>query len=190
MTEPGKYRGTKRIGKIKSERKQTGKKELGVTASVGLGVGTTAVLLGDDDPSDWDNEELLHGRRRDRNGHFQGRDPNVIPREVHNELIRRSMRSADKSFRRMQSMALEQLQSIIEGVDVDDKDRLKAIELVLHRTLGKVPEKVDVAMAKAPWEDLLVDSIVDVGPPLPEPKTSPKVTTKRKRKVADGKGDK
>lgn len=32
----------------------------------------TAVLHGEDSLDDWDDEELLHGRRRDKGGRFRG----------------------------------------------------------------------------------------------------------------------
>lgn len=38
---------------------------------------------------DWDMEELLRGYRRDKGGKFRGRPPQVVPREVHQELAKR-----------------------------------------------------------------------------------------------------
>ena len=41
------------------------------------------------DVSDWDLEELIRGYRRAKDGSFRGRPPQVVPREVHEELAKR-----------------------------------------------------------------------------------------------------
>lgn len=131
----------------------------GIRAGVSLGKGNTDVLTGRDDPADWDDEELLHGRRRDRNGAFQGADPQVIPKAVQDELTRRMMRKAHNKIRQMNDDALEQLEALITGSEVDDKVRIKAIEMVLNRNIGKVPERLEVGVSEQPWERLVVEGI-------------------------------
>lgn len=160
VTENGK--GTT-VKKLKAKKKAAGGKNVRPRrAKVSVSEGTADVLLGQDDPRTWDDEEILHGRRRDRNGGFRGLDPTVIPRAVHDEMIRRSMRNADRSLRKMQTAALEQLAAIVDGEDVDDKDRINAIKIILERTAGKVPDKIEVSAQTEPWEKLIVDAIVDV----------------------------
>lgn len=161
MTSPRRPRSAPTSSQLRKQ-KEAGKSIVGKRAKVTTGVGTTAVLTGEDDPRDWDDEEILHGRRRDKNGNFSGKDPDVVPRAVHNELIRRSLRKADRRFRNMQEVALDALEDIIKGAETEDKDRLKAIDMVLQRTIGKVPDKIEVAVQEAPWEGLVVAAIVDV----------------------------
>lgn len=47
------------------------------------------LMAAGNDLADWDMEELLRGKRRDKNGNFGGRPTKMIPREVHDELARR-----------------------------------------------------------------------------------------------------
>jgi hypothetical protein len=146
----------KSVGALEKERAEGKvKRKQPPKAKVIMSPTATGVLLGDDDVSDWDDEELLMGRRRDKNGHFTGAEPRVIPKAVHDELIRRTTRKAQAKFQEMQDDALEALQAIVTGADVDDKDRLKAVEMVLNRTIGRAPEKVEVTAHRRPWEDIV-----------------------------------
>jgi hypothetical protein len=128
-------------------------------AAISVSKTTTRVLMGSEDPRDWDDEELAHGRRRDRNGGFQGSDPKVVPKLVQDELMRRMMRKTGERLRKMNDDALDQLELLLTGSDVDEKTRLKAIEMVLNRNVGKIPERMEVTAQTKPWEGLVVEAI-------------------------------
>lgn len=58
-------------------------------ASISLGRTNAAILHGDEDLTLWSEEELIRGPRRDKNGSWSGRPPKVVPKAVHDELVRR-----------------------------------------------------------------------------------------------------
>ncbi len=62
-----------------------------------------------EDVSTWDDEELFRGRRRAVDGSFRGREPRVLPREVHLELQRRMLMDGATKLRRMVLPALTPL---------------------------------------------------------------------------------
>jgi len=140
-------------------RAEAGEDIDGIRAGVNLGKGNTDVLTGRDDPRDWDDEELLHGRRRDRKGGFAGNDPTVIPKAVQDELTRRMMRKAHARIQKMNEDALDTLEHLMTGADVDDKVRIKAVEMILNRNIGKVPERMEIGAVSQPWESLVVEAI-------------------------------
>jgi len=110
---------------------------------------------------DWDEEELRRGYRRDKNGNFTGRPPEWIPRECYQELTRRALDSASKKLSDHVEEAVSELIAISTSMDADHKDRLKAIEMILTRVMGKEPIKVDIKTEPAKWEVALNVSIVN-----------------------------
>lgn len=108
---------------------------------------STADIL--EDPtklSEWDDEELRRGYRRASDGKFRGRPPRVIPTVCHQELTRRMLKQAQQLFNDNLPAAVEVLMEIIKSKNSDDHAKIKAISMVLDRTMGKTPEKVDVSV--------------------------------------------
>src|SRR5678816_4765825 len=64
-------------------------------ALVRVGTAGTAVLAGEDDLSEWTDEELKRGRRAVQvganKGKFLGKEPIVVPKKLHDELVRLSL---------------------------------------------------------------------------------------------------
>jgi len=131
-------------------------------ATITLGVHQTALLLGEEDLSTWDMEELRQGRRRDSKGNFSGRPPKVIARPVYLELVRRILDEANLAILDLVMPAIVQLGAIIEGgaIDKEDSIRLKAIQEVLNRVLGRPEQKVAVSSEQRPYQKV-ERSIVD-----------------------------
>ena len=101
-----------------------------------------------DDPeavADWDDEELRRGRRRDKNGKFTGRDPVVIPTAVYREMVRRATRGAEKKMAENLEMAIDTLVAIAgsHSEATEDKDRIKAAEIIINRVMGREPVKIE-----------------------------------------------
>lgn len=159
----GKARPTKKrtVAEVTRLRDEVGIDTDHMRVEVALGKSGSDVLMERDDPRDWDDEELLRGRRRDKNGNFSGADPKVIPKAVYEEMQKRMLIDSRKKMTQMVETGLEKLKDILEGQDTADKDRLKAIQMLFDRTMGRTPEKVEVGPVRQPWEDLVVDSIVD-----------------------------
>jgi hypothetical protein len=127
---------------------------------VRLGPTATRVLSGQESVSDWDDDEIKRGRRRDKNGGWQGRDPVVVPMALHEEAIKRTFEEAQELFRKGLVPAVKYLTSIVENEDVEDKDKLKAVQMILDRVLGKPVERVEINTEPEPWEDAVVASVV------------------------------
>lgn len=131
-------------------------------AFVRLGRGTTDILVGKEDLRTWSDEELRRGQKKDKNGRFQGRAPNIVPKAVHDELVRRTLDEAGQMLRTNLVAAVEVLVDVMNGADVEPKDKLKAVQMIMDRVMGKAPEKIDVTIGeKKPWEDAV--SVVIVG---------------------------
>lgn len=128
---------------------------------VRIGRGTTAVLTGREDLSTWTNEELERGQKMSVNGDFRGRPPQIIPKAIHDELVRRTLAKAQEVMRSNTVAAVEILVDIAKGADVEPKDKLKAIQMIMDRVMGKTPEKIDVTVGEKPaWEVALEHAIV------------------------------
>lgn len=128
-------------------------------AYVRLSPNTTKTLI-EDDFSDWDMEELVEGRRRDKNGGFTGRKASVVPAALVREHHKRVFDEAHAKMREGMAEAVDMLMELVNGADVDDAVRLRAIELVMNRVLGRDVVSVDVSVQSAPWQGLMATSIV------------------------------
>jgi hypothetical protein len=108
---------------------------------------------------DWDEEELIRGYRRGRNGRF-GDPPKFIPREVAQEAFRRLVRVGERKLRQNYVKAIDQLVVLALDEDTPAKVKLEAIKEIQNRTVGKTPDVL--VTTDAPWRDMLVDSVVPI----------------------------
>lgn len=129
---------------------------------VRMGVMNTRIMTGVEDLSLWDVEELKHGQRRDKNGRFQGRQPVIVPKKMHDELVRRTLSRAQELMRENLEGAVGVLTALMMDPTVDAKDRITCAKIVMDRVMGKETIKVDVEV-KAKWEEALESSIVTIG---------------------------
>lgn len=115
---------------------------------------TTAVLENRIDVSTWDEEELIRGRPRDKNGHFRGRPPTLLPRELYDELRRRTLTEYEEHVRQALIPAIKALREIAEGnADPDTAAvQVRAIQEILNRAVGKPKERVEISHEIKPWE--------------------------------------
>lgn len=108
---------------------------------------------------DMDDEELRAGRMRDN----LGRIPKVtktlenIPRDLYDAMVAEHQTRTQEKFREQLDEALNTLVGIMTDDTCEPKDRADAAKYLIERTMGKTPERVQVAVAKAPWEEMLGD---------------------------------
>lgn len=126
---------------------------------VQMGRMNTAILAGHEDLSTWSDEELRRGQKKDKNGRWQGRRPSVVPKALHDELVRRTLSKAEELMRDNLHTAVEALVDVVTGEDVEDKDRLRAIAMIMDRVMGKEPQRVEVG-GDAPWMAAIAAAIV------------------------------
>jgi hypothetical protein len=144
------------------ERHEAGEDVSDQRALIRMGPANTAILIGADDLSDWDSEELRHGQRRDKNGRFQGKAPKVVPKACYDELVKRTLSEAQQLFTDNIVVAVQALVDIVTSPMAEDKDKLRAIGMITDRAMGKAPERVEVT-GTAKWELALRAGIVSVG---------------------------
>lgn len=142
--------------RAKAERGEATGKE---RALVRIGASNTRVLTGQDDLSDWSDEELRYGRRASKDGTFDGRPPKIVPKALHDELIRRTLSQANDLMRTNLPKAVEMLVHLATSGAVEPKDRLRAINMIMERVMGKPADKVEIS-GDAPWLIALQAGIV------------------------------
>jgi hypothetical protein len=153
-------RNASTVGRLKrkAERGETTGNERAV---VRIGTMNTKLLTGQEDLSAWSDEELQRGQRKDRNGRWQGRKPRVVPKAVHDELVKRTLSKAQDLFRDNLVTAVEVLTDIVTDDSVEPKDKLRAIAMITDRVMGKAPERVELS-GDTPWMVALTGAIVSV----------------------------
>jgi hypothetical protein len=110
---------------------------------------------------DWDDEELIRGYRRNRDGRW-GPPPKFIPREVQQQCFRTLVGRGDRKMREAYLASVQELVGLAHSAD-SEKVKLEAIREVMNRLVGKVPDRVHVA-TEQPWEGFLADSLVPYTP--------------------------
>lgn len=109
--------------------------------------------------TDLDDEEVAQQRFRDRAGGFNGRPPVLTGKqqaEFRRELLRRGQRSLDSMY----IEALGVLKEIAKSAVAEDRDRLKAADMLIQRVAGKVPDRVELGPVDA-FSGVL-EGIIDV----------------------------
>lgn len=158
----GKRRSSSRAALLdKKERGELHGKE---RALVRVGPMNTKILLGEEDLSEWSIEELRAGRRLSKDGTFNGRVPTIVPKALHDELVRRTLSEAERKLRDSLDDAVTALTDLVSDPKVDAKDRLKAAGMIMDRVMGKGVDKVEVTAELKPWEKALTGGIVAMDP--------------------------
>lgn len=148
-------------------------------------------LEGTLNPRDLTWEELTRGQLADRNGHFSGRPPAVVPRTFHTACVREIQRRLNQRFAAAADEAVDTLVDVMRNGEGEQfsqferggTQRLAAAKYIIERVIGKVPDKLEVTENVTVWQgmqeggELLVDidapddvAVVEVEaiePPLP-----------------------
>lgn len=124
---------------------------------------TAELIAGEIDPAEWDDEELLRGYSRAKDGSFRGRPPSVVPMEVYQEFVRRQLHRAEQGFVDSVADAVRALRNIALDPEVEPPTRLKAIEMILDRVWGKPTQRHELggALTLEPWRQVVEDVTID-----------------------------
>ncbi len=128
---------------------------------------SAAVAFDGEDLSEWDDTELLRGRRRNpKTGKFHGHDPQVVPHRLVQELTKRRMSRAAALMSYSVTDAVKLLRAVVRDEEADLPLRMEAAKQLLDRVLGRPREAIslDVHGSLAPWQAMAADSIVRVVP--------------------------
>jgi hypothetical protein len=108
---------------------------------------------------DMDDEELRCGRMRDANGKIPrvNKTMEMIPRDLYDEMVAEHQRRTQEKFRQTLDDCLDAMATCVADDTAEWRDRNDAAKYIIERVMGKTPDKVQVAVTKAPWEELFTD---------------------------------
>jgi hypothetical protein len=132
-------------------------------AKIGVGKTNLAIYNGQVDLTEWSEEELVRGQRRSKRGTWEGRPPKVVPKAVHDELVRRKLSQAYELMRDNVVKATGVLIEIATDKEVDAAVRLKAVDMIQNRVMGRAPERVALSIEPEPWLIALRAGVVSIG---------------------------
>ena len=107
-----------------------------------------------------DSQELSKFRGRDIDGEFKGRTA-PLPARIHSQIRQRLLQTMQEGFEGFLPRAQAILEDIAETSE-QDSARVKAVDLLLQRGAGKVPDIVRVG-AEDPWDAILSDVLREDG---------------------------
>jgi hypothetical protein len=102
-------------------------------------------LAGEITVEDLDDDELAQGRLKSSDGTFRGRPPAVVPGEMVQAMRREWLKRANNSLAEaLMGAGLGTIKDLAANA-VDESVRLRAADLIVQRTMGKVPDKIEIA---------------------------------------------
>lgn len=120
---------------------------------------------------DLDDEEVLRGELRDKNGNFTGQKSALVPRQFHDAVRRRIIQDTDMLLRKDYQAVVANLVRIATDPRVAAREQLAAAQYVMERVIGKIPEKMEIKTETTIFQqqletggflvDLDDDSIID-----------------------------
>jgi hypothetical protein len=128
-----------------------------------------------------DDEELARGQFKDHGGKFRGRPPRVVPKDIHDKMVRELLQRGQRMFQESYLNAISVMENIALDPRAEHKDRIKAAQYIIERLAGKVPERV-VFESADPWQQIIDDIIVHDAD-VPKSPMKPKV---KKAAPSDG----
>ena len=118
---------------------------------------------------DLDDDELSQGRLKASDGSFRGRPPRVVPAEMVQAMRREWLSRAEAKLREaLMEKGIGTLVSLAENEDIDPGVRLRAADKIIERTMGKVPDRIQIA-AEDPVESLFRSILSDPNGLAPAP---------------------
>lgn len=110
---------------------------------------------------DLDDDEVARGQLKDKNGQFRGRPPKLIPADLVQAMRREWLGRAEAKLRAaLMEVSLDGMIEIAKDKNVDPGVRLRAQLAIQERTMGKVPDKVQLS-AEDPVEALFRSILSD-----------------------------
>jgi hypothetical protein len=103
---------------------------------------------------DLDEEEVMRGQFRGKDGTFRGRPPKFIPREFATAIVRKQHELVATRIAGLVTQAFDTLADVMGKPfpQPGDAARVKAAQLVLERYLGRVPETVNIKSEQSTWD--------------------------------------
>ena len=121
-----------------------------------------------------DDEECVRGQLRASDGSFRGRPPKAVPRELYLKMQSEAAKRWENKLKGMVDLSIEALGKLVTG-GRSEMVRYQAAVYLVERTMGKIPDKVQVSAEIKRWEDVASNILVDLGEAkaIDEPKEKP-----------------
>lgn len=104
-----------------------------------------ALLNGTLKAEDLDDDEVAQGRLKDANGQFSGRPPRTLPTELVQAMRREWLGRAETKLRAaLMKSGVGTLVELANDRTIDEAVRLRAAQAIIDRTMGKVPDKIEL----------------------------------------------
>lgn len=122
-----------------------------VTVTASYNPRMVSLMAGDISVEELDDEELARGMCRNPNGGWPQKKPEMVPKVLHDRMVRELFSRADEALRMNLLDAVNSVTKIATGDSVDANVKLKAAQWMFERLRGKVPDVVQVTQEK-PFE--------------------------------------
>jgi hypothetical protein len=135
------------------------------TLQVGVPERYIAFITGEMTVEDLDDEEVMRGQLRNKNGDFSGRKPNAVPREFMNAILIEQQRRFQGMLGEQINVAMDTLMEVMQKAHPQPGDaaRVKAATYIIDRFAGKTPENVSLkAEVTSKFENVAHDILIDV----------------------------
>lgn len=110
---------------------------------------------------DLDDDELARGQLKASDGTFRGRAPKVVPTELVQAMRREWLGRAEAKLREaLMDHGIGTLVELAKNKNIDESVRLRAADKIIERTMGKVPDKIELR-AEDPLEALFRSVLAD-----------------------------
>src|SRR5438067_1237960 len=102
-------------------------------APVTVSATTASILAGEVDLSEWDDDEIMRGQRKSKDGRFHGRPPKVVAQAIHEERHKRFFKRGIELLRTNVADAVGYLIRVVRDESVSPTDRIKAATFIVER---------------------------------------------------------
>lgn len=118
-------------------------------------------LVGELKVADMDDEELAKGKWKNKNGTFKGvGGSQMLPRSFFNELRAETVRRWNDRLVDELQPSIDVLKEIAQNPRAPADARHRSAIYLIERVAGKVPEKTEIKMEIAPWEQNIAGILV------------------------------
>jgi hypothetical protein len=117
------------------------------------------------DPEDLTDEEVNKMQLMDSDGHFRGRPPGMVPRELMLAFRTEQQKRLQSWFAEQVPLAQTAVKELLASKHLSpgDATRLRAAEGVFERVIGKVGQETHVIVDKGrSFEDVTADVVMDL----------------------------
>ncbi len=127
-----------------------------------------ALMAGDIEVADLDDEELARGMCRNEDGKFPRKKPEHVPRVMLDAMQKILFERAEDALKASLVASAEQMAKLAADPEVEPRIRLQAATWIYERLRGKAPQEVKFTQDK-PFEQILTKVRRGPRPPVAEP---------------------